>query len=852
MDRREHVFLDDLFVDQNRIFVVVAIPRHERDEHVTAQRQFAVLGGRSIGNDVTLGHDVAHRHQRTLVDASRLVGALELHQRVDIDAGFAGLDILGGANDDTAGIDLIDDPAALGADGCARIARNRAFHTGADERRFSFDQRHGLPLHVRTHQRAVGVIVFQERNQRCCHRNQLLGRHIGQGNLVLWRHQKLAGFTGRHEIFGEAAVRIDASVGLRDGVARLFHGRQIHDFVGQPRVDHLAVRRFDEAIFVDPAKGGQAVDQADVRAFRRFNRADAAIVRRVNVAHFKAGALAGQTARPERRHTALVGDFRQRIGLIHELAELTGAKKLAHSGHGRLGVNQVIGHHRVDIDTAHALLHSALHAQQANPVLIFEQFADRAHAAVAEIVDIVDFALAVLQLDQCLDHGGDVLAAQHGDIVRAVQIEAHVHLDAANCRQIVAVRIKKQAKEHGFGSFARWRFTRAHDAVNFRQRMVTLFDLVGHQRVANPRANLNMIDIEQFDAGLAGAVDPLQIFSGQLVTGFDVDFAGGFVDEIEGRITAIDFLGRDQQGRHAIGGGLAHHARRDLGALREDDFASVGVHHVENRLGIAPAGFDERHNPARLAGRAVAAHPHYPVVKQVEHFFGIPTQRIHQAGHRQLALAIDADIDDVLGVEFEIQPAAAIRNDPRCKQIFARRMRLAAIMIEKHARRPVHLADDHALGAVDNKGTIAGHQRHVTHVHVLLLDIEHGAGFAVLVHFKHDQAQRDAHRRCIGHAALAALVDVVFWLFQFIMHEIKLGSAGEIADRKHRTQRLFEARNITGGRIGAQKLLIALALHLDQVGHLHDFADLAKALADAAAAVEDFHASWRLHLSGHV
>src|SRR3546814_15825661 len=72
----------------------------------------------------------------------------------------------------------------------------------------------------------------------------------------------------------------------------------------------------------------ERVDQADVRTFRGFNRADAAIMGGVNVAHFKARAFTGKNARPERRHTTLVRDFGQRIGLIHEMGKLRGAEEL--------------------------------------------------------------------------------------------------------------------------------------------------------------------------------------------------------------------------------------------------------------------------------------------------------------------------------------------------------------------------------------------------------------------------------------------------------------------------------------------------------------------------------------------
>src|SRR3546814_14819027 len=65
-------------------------------------------------------------------------------------------------------------------------------------------------------------------------------------------------------------------------------------------VDDLAVRRLDEAVFVDPAEAGERVDQADVRPFRSLDRPDAAIMGRMDVADREAGPFASQPARPER------------------------------------------------------------------------------------------------------------------------------------------------------------------------------------------------------------------------------------------------------------------------------------------------------------------------------------------------------------------------------------------------------------------------------------------------------------------------------------------------------------------------------------------------------------------------
>ena len=102
----------------------------------------------------------------------------------------------------------------------------------------------------------------------------------------------------------------------------LFHGRQIDHIIGHLAVFHGAVRAFDKAVFVNAREGRQRVDQADIRTFRRFNRADPAIMGRMHIAHLKTGALAGQTTWSKRRKTALMGNFRKRIGLIHKLRQL--------------------------------------------------------------------------------------------------------------------------------------------------------------------------------------------------------------------------------------------------------------------------------------------------------------------------------------------------------------------------------------------------------------------------------------------------------------------------------------------------------------------------------------------------
>ena len=226
-------------------------------------------------------------------------------------------------------------------------------------------------------------------------------------------------------------------------------------------------------------------------------------MRRVHVAHLEAGALARQAARPKRRETPLVGDLRQRVGLVHELRQLRGAEELAHRGGRRLGVDQVLRHDRVDLDRRHALLDRALHAQQADAVLVLHELADRAHPAVAEIVDVVDLAAAVAQVDQRADDRDDVLLAEHAHRVLGVEVEAHVHLHAADGGEVVALLVEEQRLEHRLRRVDRRRLARAHHPVDVEERVLAVLVLVDGQRVADVAAHIDVVDLEQLQLLLA-------------------------------------------------------------------------------------------------------------------------------------------------------------------------------------------------------------------------------------------------------------------------------------------------------------------------------------------------------------
>ena len=164
VDRRVGIILDEFLANDDRVFEVIAVPCHERDQHVSPERQLAVVRGGPVGDDLAFLDLLADLDDRLLIEASTLVEADELAQRV-----------LTLVDANSLRIDVGDGAVFLGPDDHAAVDGHVFFQAGAHQRRLRDQQRHRLPLHVRAHKRAVGVVVFQERDQARGYANHLLG-----------------------------------------------------------------------------------------------------------------------------------------------------------------------------------------------------------------------------------------------------------------------------------------------------------------------------------------------------------------------------------------------------------------------------------------------------------------------------------------------------------------------------------------------------------------------------------------------------------------------------------------------------------------------------------------------------
>ena len=187
MNRSQDVFTNHTLVEHDGILIVVTLPRHVGNEQVAAQGEFAVFSGITFRQDVALLHTLTLLANRTKVDGHVLVGATELRNlvslgsRVEADKLFFLATVV--CNHDAGGINEVDHAFAFCRNHRARIFTNLLFDTGTHDRSLGTNQRNSLAHHVRSHQCAVGVVVFQERNQRSSDRGNLLRSHVHEFHL---------------------------------------------------------------------------------------------------------------------------------------------------------------------------------------------------------------------------------------------------------------------------------------------------------------------------------------------------------------------------------------------------------------------------------------------------------------------------------------------------------------------------------------------------------------------------------------------------------------------------------------------------------------------------------------------
>src|SRR5581483_992833 len=130
-------------------------------------------------------------------------------------------------------------------------------------------------------------------------------------------------------------------------------------------------------------------------------------------------------------------DLCQSIGLVHKLRELATTKKFSHSSDDRANINQRVGSGLPRLLNAHAFFDHALHAQQTHTELRLNQFADTAHATVAQVVDIVFAAMSGIQGHQPTHNIDQIVERQNALALWDRQIQFAVEFIATDAAHVV-------------------------------------------------------------------------------------------------------------------------------------------------------------------------------------------------------------------------------------------------------------------------------------------------------------------------------------------------------------------------------------------------------------------------------
>ena len=288
----------------------------------------------------------------------------------------------------------------------------------------------------------------------------------------------------------------------------------------------------------------------------------------------------------------------ERVRLVHELRELRGAEELLQRRDDRPDVDDRLRRDRVDVLRRHPLADDALHAVEADAERLLDQLADRAQAAVAEVLVLVELAADRVARER--DRVG-------GEVLRVLG-----HAERASAARRACGRARGCPASSGRACPRARRRRAAGSACSGRPSS-------GRSAWGRRRASCS-------------------------------------------RLRALSSVG-GSPGRCFLKTSISASSSRVVGSfssvLRDEERV------VEERRG-SPRSWSCR---AAKPGRRV-----------------LGRQRAQQRRDRQLALPVDAGVDDALLVDLELEPRAAGRHQVRGEDLLRRVLRLHQVGARASAR----------------------------------------------------------------------------------------------------------------------------------------------------------------------
>ena len=170
----------------------------------------------------------------------------------------------------------------------------------------------------------------------------------------------------------------------------------------------------------------------------------------------------------------------------------------------------------------------------------------------------------------------------------------------------------------------------------------------------------------------------------------------------------------------------------------------------------------------------------------MEQFFRGITDSFQQCRSRELAATINAYMQNILNIEFKINPGTPDRYDSGGIEQFTASMTFAIIVSIEKTWRTLQLRNNNPFCSVDDKNTVSGHQRKGPKKYFLFFDIPYRLNSCFRIHIKCDKPDNNFQRNLITHPSLLALFNSIFRLTKFIPYELKRTLAVKILYWKNR------------------------------------------------------------------
>ncbi len=603
-----------------------------------------------------------------------------------------------------------------------------------------------------------------------------------------------------NKLIEKPAVLADRLGSLSDDVVVLFVRRHVDDLVRHDAgllVDP-PIRRLDEAVLVDPRVSGERGDKTDVLTFRRFHRAQPAVVGVVHVAHFHACPFAVQTAGAEGGELPLVSELGDGVLLVHELGELGAVEELLDLRRHRLDVDELLYLGFFRVGGVHLLDDLTLHVLEALAHLVLEKLAHRTHTPVGEVVDIVVHAHAVREVEVVVDDGDDVVL---GDLTR--DEGSQVVKDS-----LLLLRLGGES------------FPDRHQRGTIYELLdAELFGVPGevggkvHGVVADDldALALTAYHVDRVDARVLDR--PSVVVREHAALG---EYFARFGDyDVLGKRLAHDAVGKRELlvvliSAHA-GDIVALLVVEDTGDIRLDAFVGDDLAVLDGPVQLLPrvsALVGSVLGEGRLEDGVVPEDIEKSLV------LGESDGAEHQGGG-DLLLAVYLDVESAGGILLELHPSAVLGDDGALVCDVAV---LIHFLGEVDARAPDELADDNALCAVDDEGPRLGHEGDITHEYLVLFD-----EVALLAD---GQAHFDAKRRVVGDEVVALTRSRgEVGLLHPVLAELENETLRSVRRPLHDGRELVKDL----AKTFFQELLIRTLLQLDKIGEVEDLLGLGEA-----------------------